>query len=48
MHESISLTFDAAEDKDYNKNNRETARDLLGSQPGVTLRHWCERGKFTQ
>jgi hypothetical protein len=39
-------TFDAAEDKDYNKNNCETARDLFASQPGVTVRYWCERGKF--
>ena len=41
-------TFDAAEDKDYNKNNCETARDLFASQPGVTVRYWCERGKFTR
>jgi hypothetical protein len=41
-------TFDAAEDKDYNKNNCETARDLFASQPGVTVRYWCEHGKFTQ
>ena len=41
-------TFDAAEDKDYNRDNCETARDLFESQPGVMVRPWCERGKFTQ
>ena len=41
-------TFDAAKDKDYNKNNCETARDLFASQPGVAVRYWCERGKFTR
>ncbi len=41
-------TFDAAEDKDYNRDNCETARDLFASQPGVMVRYWCERGKFTQ
>jgi hypothetical protein len=41
-------TFDAAGGKDYNKNNCETARQLFASQPGVTVRYWCERGKFTQ
>ena len=41
-------TFDAAEGKDYNRNNCEIARDLFASQSGVTVRYWCERGKFTQ
>ena len=41
-------TFDAAEDKDYNRDNCETARDLFASQSGVMVRYWCERGKFTQ
>ena len=36
MHELMSPPFDAAEDKDYNKNNCETARQLFASQPGVT------------
>jgi hypothetical protein len=40
-------TFDAAEDKDYNKNDCEIARDLFASKAGVTVRYWCERGKFT-
>ena len=41
-------TFDAAEDKDYNRKNCEIAADLFARQPGVTVRYWCERGKFTQ
>ena len=41
-------TFDAAEDQDYNRKNCEIARDLFASQPGITVRYWCERGKFTQ
>ena len=41
-------TFDAAEGEDYNRKNCETARDLFASQSGVTVRYWCERGKFTQ
>jgi hypothetical protein len=39
-------TFDAAEDRDYNRNNCEIARDLFAKQPGVTVRYWCERGRF--
>jgi hypothetical protein len=41
-------TFDAAEDKDYNRNNCEIARDLFASQPGVQVRYWCERGRFSE
>jgi hypothetical protein len=43
-------TFDAAEGegKDYNRGNCEIARDLFSSQPGVTVRYWCERGRFSK
>jgi len=41
-------TFDADEDKDYNLKNCDMARHLFASQSGVTVRYWCERGKFTQ
>jgi hypothetical protein len=41
-------TFDAAEDKDYNRDNCEIARDLFASQPGVTFKYWCERGRFSE
>jgi hypothetical protein len=39
-------TFDAAEPADYNRVNCEAARKLFASQPGVTGRFWCERGRF--
>jgi hypothetical protein len=39
-------TFDAAKDKDYNRTNCEILRELLASQQGVTVRYWCERGRF--
>jgi len=41
-------SFDAAEDKDYNRVNCQMARDLFARQPGVTIRYWCERGRFQQ
>ena len=48
MHEIHVATFDAAEDKDYNRKNCEMARDLFANQSLLTVRYWCERGKFTQ
>ena len=44
----LVATFDAAEDKDYNRTNCELTRDLFANKAGVTVRYWCERGKFTQ
>ena len=41
-------TFDAAEDKDYNRDNCEKAADLFAKQRGVIVHYWCERGKFAQ
>jgi len=39
-------TFDAAEGAKYNAENCEIARDLFESQPGVTVRYWCEKGRY--
>lgn len=39
-------TFDAKESSDYNQINCETTRGLYQSQPGVTVRYWCERGRY--
>jgi hypothetical protein len=39
-------TFDAADRKGFNQINCEIARKLFASQPGVTQRFWCERGRF--
>jgi hypothetical protein len=39
-------SFDAAESRDYNRENCDVARGLWGGQPGVTVRYWCEEGRF--
>lgn len=39
-------SFDADKDVEYNKKNCELAQQLFQSQPGVTTKFWCERGKF--
>ena len=40
-------TFDASEGgEEYNRRNCEIARELFVKQEGVTVRYWCERGKF--
>lgn len=39
-------TFDAAEDDTYNRDNCRIAADLFAQQPGVTVRYWCEKGRF--
>uniref|UniRef100_UPI004047E368 hypothetical protein n=1 Tax=Polynucleobacter sp. TaxID=2029855 RepID=UPI004047E368 len=39
-------TFNADEDESYNKENCETAQELFQKQPGVTVKFWCEKGKY--
>lgn len=39
-------SFDAKEGEDYNRENCQTAMELFQKQPGVTVRYWCEKGKF--
>ena len=40
-------TFDAYyKDKGYNQGNCFIARDLFTNQPGVTVRNWCEKGRY--
>lgn len=39
-------SFDASDGKDYNQENCRIAADLFKAQPGVTVRYWCEMGKF--
>lgn len=39
-------TFDADEKEDYNRENCEIAAELFAAQPGVTVRYWCEKGRF--
>lgn len=39
-------TFDATDGNEYNNGNCKIAQDLFQSQPGVTVRFWCEKGRF--
>lgn len=39
-------TFDADAGSHYNKDNCEIARELFQIQPGVTVRYWCEQGRY--
>ena len=39
-------TFDTAEGNDYNQTNCQIAADLFEKQPGVSVRYWCELGKY--
>lgn len=39
-------TFDAVDSGEYNRENCFTARDLFQGQSNVTVRYWCELGKF--
>lgn len=39
-------TFDANESDAYNNENCLTAMELFQSQPGVSVRYWCERGRY--
>jgi hypothetical protein len=39
-------TFDAKEGEAYNRENCESARDLFQSQRGVSVRYWCENGRY--
>jgi hypothetical protein len=44
-------TFDSSESKDaqfktYNQDNCQTAIKLFQDQPNVTVRYWCEKGRY--
>ena len=39
-------TFDADESGEYNQENCQIAAELFANQPGVTVRYWCEKGRF--
>lgn len=39
-------TFDADQPGEYNRENCFIARGLFQSQPGITVRYWCELGEF--
>lgn len=39
-------TFDANEKEAYNRGNCEQAQALFQAQPGVSVKFWCEKGRF--
>lgn len=40
-------SFDAsAEKEEYNRENCDTAAGLFRAQPGVTVKYWCEKGRY--
>jgi hypothetical protein len=39
-------TFDAADGEVYNRENCHIAANLFARQPDVTVRYWCEKGRF--
>ena len=39
-------TFDATDGENYNKTNCFIAAGLFENQPGVSVRYWCEKGRF--
>jgi hypothetical protein len=39
-------TFDALEGEAYNQENCRLAEDLFNSQPGISTRFWCEKGRY--
>ena len=41
-------TFDADEERSYNQENCEKARELFQAQPEVKVRYWCEKGYFAK
>lgn len=39
-------TFDAEISDDYNSENCEVAKSLFQDQDGVSVRYWCEKGRY--
>jgi len=39
-------TFDVADGASYNAENCRVASELFVKQPGVTVRYWCEKGRY--
>jgi hypothetical protein len=39
-------TFDANEKEVYNIENCQTAAELFKKQQGVTVKYWCEKGRY--
>ena len=41
-------TFDSVDGKDYNSENCWLTADLFQAQNGVTVRYWCEPGRYRE
>ena len=41
-------TFDADGPEYVNRGNCEIAADLFQAQPGVTVKYWCEKGRYRE
>ena len=41
-------TFDSKDGEKYNRENCELARSLFQAQPGVTVKFWCEKGRYSE
>jgi hypothetical protein len=39
-------TFDADEGENYNRDNCQTAARIFAAQPRVTVRYFCEKGRY--
>ena len=39
-------TFDSSDGEQYNRENCQIAQGLFQNQPGVTVRYWCEKGRY--
>ena len=39
-------SFDAKQREAYNRENCDLAQRLYSQQPGVSVRYWCEKGRF--
>jgi hypothetical protein len=39
-------TFDADGGEQYNRENCQLSAELFQAQPGVTVRYWCEKGRY--
>ncbi len=39
-------TFDSKESEEYNRINCQIAADLFQNQPGVSVKYWCEKGRY--
>ncbi len=41
-------TFDSKDGPDYNSENCAITAELFQRQPGVSVRYWCEKGRYSK